>query len=121
MGVLVGILTGVLIFIPYIGFGLGLILSILLGLLQGLTVGQWIGLTSVFLIGQILEGYFLTPSLVGKRVGLHPVCVIFVLLAGGTIAGFLGVLLAVPVAAVLGVVIRNLLKWYETTDFYKRK
>ena len=119
MGVLVGILTGILIFIPYIGYGIGLILSILLGLLQGLTMSQWFWLGGVFLIGQIAEGYFLTPYLVGKKVGLHPVWVIFVLLAGGMIAGFLGVLLAVPVAAVLGVIIRHLLKWYRASDFYK--
>ena len=119
MGALVGILTGMLIFIPYIGYGIGLLLSILLGLLQGLTMGQWIGLGCVFLVGQIAEGYFLTPYLVGKRVGLHPVWVIFVLLAGGMVAGFLGVLLAVPFAAVLGVVIRHLIKWYQASDFYK--
>lgn len=119
MGVLVGILTDVLIFIPYIGYGIGLILSILLGLLQGLTMAQWLWLSGVFLVGQIAEGYFLTPYLVGKKVGLHPVWIIFVLLAGGMLAGFLGVLLAVPVAAVLGVIIRHLIKWYQATDFYK--
>lgn len=119
MGILVGILTGVLIFIPYIGYGIGLILSILLGLLQGLTMTQWLWLGGIFLIGQIAEGYFLTPYLVGKKVGLHPVWIIFVLLAGGMLAGFLGVLLAVPVAAVLGVLIRHLIKWYQATNFYK--
>ena len=119
MGVLVGILTGVMIFIPYIGYGIGLILSVLLGLLQGLSMGQWLWLGIIFLIGQIAESYFLTPYLVGKRVGLHPVWIIFVLLAGGMVAGFLGVLLAVPCAAVLGVLIRHLIKWYQTTDFYK--
>jgi len=119
MGALVGILTGVMIFIPYIGYGIGLILSILLGLLQGLTMTQWLCLGGVFLVGQIAEGYFLTPYLVGKRVGLHPVWIIFVLLAGGMIAGFLGVLLAVPFAAVLGVLIRHLIKWYQASDFYK--
>ena len=119
MGVLVGILTGLLIFIPYIGFGIGLIFSILLGVLQGLSTGQWLWLGGIFLAGQILEGYFLTPYLVGKKVGLHPVWIIFVLLAGGMMAGFLGVLLAVPVAAVFGVIIRRLLAWYRTTNFYK--
>jgi len=92
-----------------------------LGLLQGLATSQWLWLGGVFLVGQILEGYFLTPYLVGKRVGLHPVWIIFVLLAGGVVAGFLGVLLAVPVAAVLGVVIRHLLAWYKTTNLYKGK
>ena len=119
MGALVGITTGILIFIPYIGYGIGLILSILLGLLQGLTMAQWICLGIVFLIGQIMEGYFLTPYLVGKRVGLHPVWIIFALLAGGMLAGALGVLIAVPMAAVLGVLLRHSIKWYKTTDFYK--
>ena len=119
MGALVGILTGAMIFIPYIGYGIGLVLSILLGLLQGLTMTQWLCLGGVFLVGQIVEGYFLTPYLVGKRVGLHPVWIIFVLLAGGMVAGFLGVLLAVPFAAVLGVLIRHLIKWYQASDFYK--
>lgn len=119
MGALVGITTGVLIFIPYIGYGIGLILSILLGLLQGLNMTQWLCLGGVFLIGQVVEGYFLTPYLVGKRVGLHPVWIIFALLAGGMLAGFLGVLIAVPVAAVLGVLVRRLSKWYKTTNFYK--
>ncbi len=119
MGALVGILTGVMIFIPYVGYAIGLILSVLLGLLQGLTMTQWLCLGGVFLIGQIAESYFLTPYLVGKRVGLHPVWIIFVLLAGGMVAGFLGVLLAVPFAAVLGVLIRHLIKWYQSSDFYK--
>ena len=119
MGILVGLLTGILIFIPYVGFGIGLLLSLLLGLLQGLSLGQWLWLGAIFLVGQILEGYFLTPYLVGKKVGLHPVWIIFVLLAGGMLAGFLGVLLAVPVAAVLGVLIRHLLQWYRSTKFYK--
>ena len=119
MSVLVGLMTGILIFIPYIGFGIGLLFSILLGILPGLTTGQWLWLGGVFLFGQILEGYFLTPYLVGKKVGLHPVWIIFVLLVGGITAGPLGVLLAVPVAAVCGVIIRRLLAWYRTTTFYK--
>ena len=119
MGALIGIMTGVLIFIPYIGSGIGRILSILFGLLQGLTTAQWIWLGAIFLVGQIAESYFLTPYLVGKRVGLHPVWIIFALLAGGMLAGPLGILVAVPVAAVLGVLIRRFVKWYQTTDFYK--
>jgi len=119
MGALIGVTTGMLIFIPYIGYGLGLILSVLIGLMQGLSMTQWIWLTVVFLVGQIVEGYFLTPNLVGKRVGLHPVWIIFALLAGGILAGPLGILVAVPVAAVIGVLVRRFLKWYKTTEFYK--
>ncbi len=121
MGVMVGILTGILSFVPYIGYGLGLILAVLLGLLQGLSWSGWLWLAGIFVVGQIAESYFLTPYLVGKRVGLHPVWVIFALLAGGMLAGFLGVLVAVPVAAVLGVLVRHITKWYQTTDFYKGK
>ena len=120
-GVLVGLLAGILSFIPYFGFGTGLILSIFLGLMQGLSWGEWTGLATVFILGQILEGYILTPRLVGNRVGLHPVWVMFALLAGGVLFGFVGILIAVPVAAVIGVLIRRGLKWYRETDFYKGK
>ncbi|MBR6411742.1 MAG: AI-2E family transporter [Alphaproteobacteria bacterium] len=120
-GVLVGLLAGILSFIPYFGFGTGLILSVFLGLMQGLSWGEWTGLATVFILGQILEGYILTPRLVGNRVGLHPVWVMFALLAGGVLFGFVGILIAVPVAAVIGVLIRRGLKWYRETDFYKGK
>ena len=86
---------------------------------EGFTTAQWLWMGAVFLVGQIGESYFLTPYLVGKRVNLHPVWIIFALLAGGMLAGPLGILLAVPVAAVLGVLIRRFVKWYQTTDFYK--
>ena len=72
-------------------------------------------------IGQFLEGYVLTPKLVGDKIGLHPVWVIFALFAGGYLFGFLGVLLAVPVSAVLGVVIRTLLDFYKNSIYYKGK
>lgn len=118
-GMLVGILAGILSFIPYFGFGTGLILSIFLALMQGFTWGQWTALAVIFIAGQILEGYILTPKLVGNRVGLHPVWIIFALLAGGALAGFIGILIAVPVAAVFGVLIRRFVRWYYQTDFYK--
>ena len=73
----------------------------------------------VFILGQILEGYVLTPKLVGDKVGLHPVWVIFALFAGGALSGFVGILIAVPVAAVIGVLIRRTLKWYHNTSLYK--
>ena len=120
-GILVGLLAGLLSFIPYFGFGTGLILSLFLGLMQPLSGGQWGALAAVFIIGQILEGYVLTPKLVGDRVGLSPVWVIFALLAGGSLAGFLGILVAVPTAAVIGVIVRRLIQWYQQTDFYRGK
>ena len=121
LGVLIGLLTGIFAFIPYIGFGIGVLLTVLLALTQGASASMWLWLLGIFAVGQVLEGYILTPYFVGKKVGLHPVWIIFVLLAGGVIAGFLGVLLAVPVAAVCAVLIRHLLKWYRTTDFYRGK
>ena len=92
-----------------------------LGFMQGFSWGQWGGLAVVFSLGQILESYILTPYLVGNKVGLHPVWVIFALLAGGVLAGFLGILIAVPVAAVIGVLVRRGLRWYKKTSFYTGK
>ncbi len=118
-GLLVGFLSGILSFIPYFGFLTGVILSILLGLVQQGGWSLWIGLLVVFSLGQVLESYVLTPKLVGDKVGLHPVWVIFALLAGGVLLGFLGVLIAVPVAAVIGVFVRHILVWYKNTSVYK--
>ncbi len=79
-----------------------------------------LGLTAgLFIVGQAIEGNFLTPKLVGERVGLHPVWVIFALLAGGALFGFLGVMLAVPVAAAIGVLARFGLKQYLASPLYK--
>ena len=117
-GMLVGLLAGVLSFVPYFGFGTGLGLSLFLALMQNFTMGQWGGLALIFTVGQVLESYILTPYLVGDKVGLHPVWIIFALLAGGVLAGFIGILIAVPTAGVIGVLLRRFLKWYRTTDFY---
>ncbi|MBR6730870.1 MAG: AI-2E family transporter [Alphaproteobacteria bacterium] len=117
-GLLVGFLSGILSFIPYFGFLTGVILSCLLALVQEASVALWIGIMIVFLGGQVLESYILTPKLVGNKVGLHPVWVIFALLAGGALFGFVGVFVAVPVAAVIGVFVRRILKWYRSTPVY---
>ena len=117
-GLLVGLLSGILSFIPYFGFLTGVVLSCLLALVQAASIGLWIGIASVFLIGQALESYVLTPKLVGDKVGLHPVWVIFALLAGGSLFGFLGVLLAVPVAAIIAVFVRHTIMWYKKTPIY---
>lgn len=121
LGALIGIISGILSFIPYFGFLTGVLFSILLAFSQSAGWGVWVGIAVVFIIGQILESYVLTPKLVGKNVGLHPVWVIFALLAGGVLFGFVGILVAVPVAAVIGVLIRRLLKWYESSSVYKDK
>lgn len=114
-----GTLAGVLGFVPY----LGVVVSVGLGLLVGL--GQWgpdvlhLGLILViFFVGQILESTVLTPNLIGNRIGLHPLWVLFAVFAGGELLGILGVFLAVPVAAVLGVVMRWLLGEYLKSPLF---
>ncbi|MBR4927535.1 MAG: AI-2E family transporter [Alphaproteobacteria bacterium] len=121
LGILIGILSGILSFIPYFGFLTGVVLSILVALSQSAGWGLWVGLAVVFIVGQVLESYILTPKLVGENVGLHPVWVIFALMAGGVLFGFLGILVAVPVAAVIGVLVRRAIKWYEQSPVYKDK
>ena len=117
-GLLVGLIAGFLSFIPYVGSLVGLMLSL------GLAVAQfdsWVSVAivaAVFFVGQALEGNVLTPKLVGERVGLHPVWVMFALLAGGALFGFVGVLLAVPVAAVVGVGVRFAFGQYRLSPYY---
>ena len=115
----IGILTGVLSFVPFLGFGLGLILALLVALLQ---FADWTGVAwvaGIYLAGQVLESYVITPRLVGERVGLHPVAIIFALAAFGQLFGFVGVLLAVPLAAALLVARRELHGVYEASAFYR--
>ncbi len=118
LGLLVGLLAGILSFIPYFGFLTGIVLSVLLAVTQQASLTLWLGLAIVFALGQVLESYVLTPKLVGDKVGLHPVWVIFALLAGGVLFGFVGVLVAVPVAAVIGVFVRHVIEWYKSTPVY---
>jgi predicted PurR-regulated permease PerM len=106
----VGLVTGLLVFIPYIGYGLGLILGMLAALTQFSTPGPILAVAAVFAIGQVLEGFVLVPYLVGDRIGLHPLAVIFALMAFGQLFGFVGVLLALPLSAALLVAVRMLRK-----------
>ncbi len=117
-GLLVGIGAGAISFIPYVGAAIGLIVGVVIALLQfsDLTLILIVGL--IFIIGQLTESYFLTPRLVGDRIGLHPVWIIFALLAGGALLGFTGVLLAVPGAAVMGVLIRFALIRYRVSPLF---
>jgi predicted PurR-regulated permease PerM len=115
----VGIITGLLIFIPYLGFGLGLLLAILVALLQFEGISPLIGVAIVYGLGQVLESFVLTPWLVGQRIGLHPLAVIFALLAFGQIFGFFGILLALPASAVLLVGLRHLTASYLDSRFYR--
>jgi predicted PurR-regulated permease PerM len=114
----IGIFTGLAMFVPYLGFGIGLILAILAGLLQFASIKAVVMVAVVFGVGQVLEGFVLTPRLVGERIGLHPLAVIFALLAFGQVFGFVGVLVALPASAVLLVAIRRLQAGYMTSKLY---
>jgi len=115
----IGTFTGLAMFIPYVGFAIGLILAILAGLLQFGSVKVLVMVAVVYGSGQILEGFFLTPRLVGERIGLHPLAVIFALLAFGQLLGFVGVLIALPASAVLLVGIRRLRESYMASRLYQ--
>lgn len=115
----IGVLTGLLIFIPYLGFGIGLVLALLVALLQ---FAAWQGVVIVLIvygIGQLLESIVLTPWLVGERIGLHPLAVIFALLAFGQLFGFTGVLLALPASAAILVALRHVRHAYTGSALYR--
>ena len=116
----VGLITGLLVFIPYLGFGLGLILATIAAVLQFDGFHGLIAVAVVYGFGQILEGFFLTPRLVGERIGLHPLAVIFALLAFGQVFGFVGVLLALPASAIVMVAIKHVRRLYLDSSFYTR-
>jgi predicted PurR-regulated permease PerM len=117
----VGVLTGLLIVIPYLGFALGLLLALAAAVLQFAGFSGLIWVAIIYGFGQILEGFFLTPRWVGASLGLHPAAVIFALLAFGQLLGFAGVLLALPLAAVVVVVGKVALARYVSSDWYARK
>jgi len=117
-GFVVGLFTGLVSFIPYFGMLIGFVLGFGIALAQfdGLVPLLMVG--AVFAVGQVIEGNFLTPKLVGGRVKLHEVWIIFALMAGGALFGFLGILLAVPVAAVVGVLARFTIAQYLNSALY---
>ncbi len=117
-GLLVGLGTGLLAFVPYVGMIIGLLVAFALALIQFSDVWSFVLVGSVFAVGQSIDAVFLTPNLVGGRVGLHPVWIIFALMTGGALFGFTGVLLAVPTAAVIGVLVRFALSCYRRSAFY---
>ena len=115
----IGVLTGLLVFIPYVGFGLGLVLGIVASLLQWHGWPGFLAVLAVYAIGQLLEAYVLVPYLVGDRIGLHPLAVIFALLAFGQLFGFAGVLLALPATAAMLVGLRHLRAAYLDSPVYR--
>lgn len=116
----VGIITGLLVIVPYLGFGLGLILALVAALLQFDGLQGVIIVGCIYGAGQIIEGFFLTPRLVGERIGLPPLAVIFALLAFGQLFGFVGVLLALPASAVVSVGLKHVRKHYIKSSFYNQ-
>lgn len=115
---LVGMLAGMVSFVPYLGAIVGISVAGVLGYLQFHDVIHLVYIGIVFGLGQAVEGMFLSPVLVGERIGLHPVAVIFAVMAGGQLFGFFGVLLALPVAAVLTVFLRHLHQQYLNSKIY---
>lgn len=115
----VGILTGVLVFIPYLGFGLGLALAMIGAVLQFEGFSGMIYIAIIYGFGQMLESFILTPRLVGERIGLHPLTVIFALMAFGQLFGFIGVLIALPASAILSVAAKHLRQSYLNSSFYR--
>jgi predicted PurR-regulated permease PerM len=118
---LIGITAGLLSVVPYLGSIVGLGLAIAVALFQFGDIMHFVLVLVVFGVGQTLEGTVLTPNLVGDKIGLHPVAVIFAVLAGGQLFGFLGILLALPVAAALNVVVRHVQDIYRHSAWYKEE
>jgi predicted PurR-regulated permease PerM len=114
----IGVFTGLAVFVPYLGFGLGLMMALLAALLQFQTVMGVALVAGVYLLGQLVESMYLTPRLLGERIGLHPIAVIFALLAFGHVLGFVGVLVALPASAVLLVAIRRAKRGYLGSELY---
>lgn len=121
-GFLIGFMAGVLSFIPYAGSLIGLATALVVAWFQfdGAMTGM-LTVAGIFAAGQFIEGNFLTPKLVGEKVGLHAVWILFALMAGGTLMGFTGVMIAVPVAAVVGVMARFLIAEYLKSPYYTGK
>jgi predicted PurR-regulated permease PerM len=115
----IGVITGTLVIVPYVGAATGFVLATLAAALQFQDLTPIIWVWVVFGVGQALEGYLVTPKLVGERIGLHPVAVIFALLAFGQIFGFAGLLIALPASAVLLVALRKLAARYRESTLYR--
>ncbi|MCK4840443.1 MAG: AI-2E family transporter [Methylococcales bacterium] len=118
LALLIGMMAGLISFVPYLGSIVGIIVACIAALFQFQDVTYLVPVALVFIIGQAIEGMLLTPWLVGDKVGLHPVAVMFAVLAGGQLFGFLGILLALPVASVIMVILRHIHEIYRDSDFY---
>ena len=120
LGLIIGMIAGLASIIPYLGFGVGIIAAIIASFFQfGLDWMQLLLVGVVFMIGQMVEGYILQPFLLGDKIGLSPVAVVFAVLAGAQLAGFLGMLIALPVAAVIVVLLKHARNRYEKSQLYQ--
>ena len=115
----IGVFTGLAVCVPYLGFGLGLILALFAGFLQFASLKALVMVAVVFGAGQLIESFWLTPKWVGERIGLHPLAVIFALLALGQLFGFVGVLVALPASAVILVALRRVRDQYFESAIYQ--
>lgn len=113
VGVIIGLIIALLSIIPYLGSMIGILIAAITAYMQFGDLEHLMWLALIFVVGHIMENFILTPLLIGNRVGLHPVAVIFAILAGGTLFGFFGVLLAIPSAAIITILLRHLLKPYH--------
>jgi predicted PurR-regulated permease PerM len=120
LAVPIGVLTGMLAFVPYVGFGLGLCLALAMSLLEHHGYGPVVGVLLVMGSVQILDGTLITPRIVGKSVGLAPLEVLLTMMAAGSLLGFFGVLLAVPLGAVVKILLQRIVKLYLSSEFYSR-
>jgi predicted PurR-regulated permease PerM len=118
-GILLGFVSGALVILPYFGIVIGMMIGIILAYVQSSDYTQVMLVISVYLTGQFIEGNFITPKLVGDKVGLHPAIIIFALLSGASLFGFLGILFAIPFAASLWVLINHFLLLYKKSSRYK--
>ena len=121
LALLIGMLAGLVSFVPYLGSIVGIVTACIAALVQFHQLIDLLPVVIVFVVGQSLEGMVLTPMLVGDKIGLHPVAVMFAVLAGGQLFGFLGILLALPVASVIMVLLRHAHDVYRYSDFYGRE
>jgi predicted PurR-regulated permease PerM len=120
LAVPIGVLTGLLAFVPYVGFSIGLCLALAMALLDRQGVGPVVGVLLVMGSVQILDGTLITPRIVGKSVGLAPLEVLLAMMAAGSLLGFFGVLLAVPLGAVVKILLQRLVRMYLVSEFYSR-
>ena len=118
LGLLIGLVAGLVSFVPYLGFIVGLSLAGAAAAFQFHDISHLLAVLAVFAVGQTLEGMVLTPKLVGEKIGLHPVAVIFAVMAGGQLFGMFGILLALPVAAVVMVLLRHVREFYTQSGMY---